>query len=641
MSEIRLEFLPNVGGEAEGLGGHGGIETFRENPFAAVARETGQNSRDARDNANKPVKLTFDIVTLESEKFPSIKQYREAAKLCLDKSSVANKEKEIGFFENALKTLNAKNIRILRISDFNTKGVRGPCEEGTPFHTLAKTDGVSEKQDRDSGGSFGIGKNATFALSDIQTVFISTLYTDEGGNSQVLCMGKTIFISHTGKNGEEKRGKGYWGNPEGYMPLDSPREIPKWLLRDKQQGTSIFSICMRDNRTDWRYEMAAAILINFFCAIERQEMEFEIDDGSIKINRGTLQALFSNNRVNKAVDELNARVAFETARTLHTCLIDEQRFTENLEIENLGTVRMYMLMRDGLGYTIGIIRNGMYITDNLSHFNEPFKRFPLHRDFAVIIEPAGKSEGEWFKRLENPSHNSLSAEGITDPELRASGRKAFEKLAKEIRSRIQALAKSQPSKTLELDELNDFFASDETRSEDDTGMETDPQSKEPTPVRPVKPRPPTPVSHEPPLPDDPPSPGPEPGPGPVPEPSPDPEPRPEPGPVPRPRRIVRPVKLISERALIPDRSNLSKRQIKFTSPVSADIVLYADATGLTASERLNPVNTSEGRIENSAVEVSCTAGQRISIDVVFDVPYSGPVEILAYRVEEQQRGEAV
>ena len=49
MSEIRLEFLPNVGGEAEGLG-DGGIETFRENPFAAAARETGQNSRDARDD---------------------------------------------------------------------------------------------------------------------------------------------------------------------------------------------------------------------------------------------------------------------------------------------------------------------------------------------------------------------------------------------------------------------------------------------------------------------------------------------------------------------------------------------------------------------------------------------------------------
>ena len=635
MSEIRLEFLPNVGGEAEGLG-DGGIETFRENPFAAAARETGQNSRDARDDTDKPVKLTFDVVTLKSEEFPPIKQYREAASLCLDKSSAANNEKETGFFKNACKTLNAENIRVLRISDFNTKGLRGPCKEGTPFHTLAKTDGVSVKDDVSSGGSFGIGKNATFALSDIQTVFISTLYTDESGNSQVLCMGKTLFISHTGKDGKEKRHKGYWGKSEGYMPLDSSSEIPEWLLRD-EQGTSIFSICMRDNRTKWRYEMAAAILINFFCAIERREMEFEIEDASIKINRGTLQALFNDSEVNKAVDELNERVAFNAARILHTCLIDEQTDMESLEIEDLGTVHMHMLMRDGLGYTIGIIRNGMYITDNLFYFNEPFKRFPLHRDFAVIIEPAGKSEGEWFKRLENPRHDSLSAERITDPELRARGQKAFEKLAKEIRSRIRALAKSQPSDTLELDELNDFFVSDETRIKDDAGTETDPLSKKPTPVRPVRPQPPTPVSRKQTSPDDPPGPGPEPGPGPGPEPSPDPEPRPEPGPTPRPRKIMKPVKLISERALIPDKSNPSRRQIRFTSLISAEIVLYANATGLTNSERLNPVNTSEGRIENSAVEVSCTAGQRTSIDVEFDAPYTGPVEILAYRIEEEQQ----
>ena len=636
MSEMQLEFLPNVGGEAEGLS-DAGIEIFRENPFAAAARETGQNSRDACNDTNKPVKLTFDVVTLESEDFPSIKQYREAAELCLDKSSAANNEKETGFFRNACRTLNAKNISVLRISDFNTKGVRGPCKEGMPFHTLAKTDGVSVKEDVSSGGSFGIGKNATFALSDIQTVFISTLYTSESGERQVLCMGKTQFISHKGKDGKEKRRKGYWGKPEGYMPLDSPCEIPKWLLRD-EQGTSIFSICMRDNRTDWRYEMAAAILMNFFCAIERREMEFEIEDASIRINRGTLQELFNDNEVNKAVDELNERVAFDAARILHTCLIDKQT-VESLEIEDLGTVHMHMLMRDGLGYTIGIIRNGMYITDNLSYFNEPFKRFPLHRNFAVIIEPAGKSESEWFKRLENPRHDSLSAERITDPELRAKGQKAFEKLAKEIRSRIRALAKSQPSDTLELDELNDFFVSDETRIKDDAGTETDPRSKKPTPVRPVKPQPPTPVSHRQTSPDDPPGPGP--GPGPGPEPSPDPEPRPEPGPTPRPRKIMKPVELISERALIPDKSNPSRRQIRFTSPISAEIVLYADATGLTNSERLNPVSTSEGRIENSAVEVSCTAGQRTSIDVEFDAPYTGPVEISAYRVEEeQQTGEA-
>ena len=600
MSRIGLDFLLNAGGEAEGIS-IPGIEFFRENPFAAVARETGQNSLDARDDANKPVKLTFDIVRLESRKFPSIEQYRETAKICLRKSSNANKEKEKGFFSNACRVLNDNKITILRISDFNTKGLRGPCEEGTPFHTLAKTDGVSEKEDISSGGSFGIGKNATFALSDIQTVFISTFYTDSSGVSQVLCMGKTQFISHKNNYGEEKRRTGYWGRLGEYMPLNNPKDIPEWLLRD-EQGTSIYCICMRNSRTNWRYEMAAAILTNFFCAVERQEMEFEIDDGSIKINRGTLEGLFENDKVKKAVDELNLCDAFERARSLYACLIDEQTRTKSLEIEGLGKVHLHMLIRNGLRYKIGVIRNGMYITDNLSYFNEPFKRFPLHRDFAAIIEPAGDAESEWFKRLENPRHDNLSADRITDPDLRAIGQKAFGILAKEIRNSIRKQAKSQPSDTLELDELDHFFVSDETRTEDVAGMETHPSFKKLTTVTPVAPRPPKP-------------------------------PKPPKPPGPRSRKV----NLISERVLIPDRSNPSKRQIKFTSPITEEIVLYVDATGMAYSERLMPVSTSKGQIENGAVIVSCTAAQRTSIDVVFDTPYTGPVEISASRVKAGQQ----
>src|SRR5690606_22506687 len=145
-------------------------------------------------------------------------------------------------------------------------------------------------------------------------------------------------ISHTGSDGKEKGREGYWGKKSGYMPLDSAADIPSWLLRDTQ-GTSIFSVCMRSHRTDWRYEMAAAILINFFCAIEQKEMEFEIDNGSLKINKGTLQAFFHDSKVNEAVDQLNARAAFDAARTLHTCLIDEKSTTRTLEVDGLGRVK--------------------------------------------------------------------------------------------------------------------------------------------------------------------------------------------------------------------------------------------------------------------------------------------------------------
>jgi len=628
MTHIGLEFLPNSGGEAEGLS-DAGIETFRDGPFAAVARETGQNSRDARDDPDRPVRITFDALTLEAADFCSIEEFRKAAELCLRKSQRSRNEKETGFFDQAIRALAAPEIQILRISDFNTTGVRGPCEEGSPFHTLAKSDGVSVKDNVSSGGSFGIGKNAVFALSDIQTAFFSTLYSGDG-QDKVLCMGKTLFISHTDDDSQEKRRTGYWGLRDGYMPLDRPEAIPAWLKRTTQ-GTSIFSVCMRRSQTGWRYEMAAAILANFFCAVERQEMEFEIDNGSIKINRNTLQSYFQDPNVNQAVERLAARVAFDAAKTLHTCLIDDKTTVDTLEVEGLGNIKIHTLLRDGLGYTIGIIRNGMFITDNLGHFNEPFKRFPLHRDFAVIVEPASGDEGEWFKRLENPRHDDLSAERITDPYLREEGRKAFNRLAKQVREHIRLAAKSEPTTRIELDELNDFFASDNAREEDENSLETDPRLQRSTPIEksPLRPKPRTRArsdEEDPPI-----EPGPDPGPNPV---GPGPTPPLPPGPMPRPQPQARRIELVQERNILPDPSNPRRRFVFFTSPVTGTITLHVDATGLSIADQIEITQALGATVTNGAAEVACTAGQRVTLDIEFATPYEGPIELSAYQATE-------
>lgn len=68
--------------------------------------------------------------------------------------------------------LTGDEITLLCIADSNTKGLTGPAEAGKPFHSLLKDAGVSNKDAADSGGSFGIGKNAAFAVSELQAVFI-------------------------------------------------------------------------------------------------------------------------------------------------------------------------------------------------------------------------------------------------------------------------------------------------------------------------------------------------------------------------------------------------------------------------------------------------------------------------------------
>lgn len=50
IQKIGLRFLENQAGEEEGYS-DSGIETFRGTPFAAIARETGQNRKDAGPRA--------------------------------------------------------------------------------------------------------------------------------------------------------------------------------------------------------------------------------------------------------------------------------------------------------------------------------------------------------------------------------------------------------------------------------------------------------------------------------------------------------------------------------------------------------------------------------------------------------------
>ena len=70
-------------------------------------------------------------------------------------------------------------IGFIRVSDYNTRGmdyVEGETDK--TFYAFVRAAGVSVKQDDGSGGSFGFGKGAFFVMSPINTVFVSTMNSD-------------------------------------------------------------------------------------------------------------------------------------------------------------------------------------------------------------------------------------------------------------------------------------------------------------------------------------------------------------------------------------------------------------------------------------------------------------------------------
>lgn len=449
MNKLRLQFSSNDTDEDEGLS-DAGIETFKGVPYSSVARESAQNSRDAA--LTFPVRLEFDVVQIPRSEFPALQELTEVVKACASRAEERNELKEKQFFSKAQNILGEEVLYSLRISDEGTTGLLGPCISGKPFHSLVKSSGVSNKNDPTSGGSYGIGKRAAYAISDLHTVFYATSY-EENGEYFYLTQGKCTLVSHE-RGGKKFKATGYWGAPN-YLPVTTPSDAPSWLHKDKI-GTTTHSIGFSAS-SDWKYRIAESLVRNFFTAIHRGELEFLVDDQSLRIDKDTLGSVLNNLEVSGAAEAQGTTEDFEFSKVLYECLLDAQTKQFNVEIPEIGAFVMHLLVKEELPKRLAIVRNGMIITDNLQRFGDKLSHFPMYKDFAAIVEPSDTRGKTTIKRLENPEHNDLSVDRLIDEAEQRSVRKGMNSLKKWIRDSIRSEALVVTKDDVSLDEMNEFF----------------------------------------------------------------------------------------------------------------------------------------------------------------------------------------
>jgi hypothetical protein len=616
-----LEFLRNEAGEMEGLG-DAGIETFRDAPYASCAREAGQNSRDAEESL--PVRMTFNVISVNHSDFPSHAALTSALSEC---AGEAEQEREVEFFTNARAVANKPTIPVLEIADYNTKGLTGPPDQaGTPFHSLLKASGVSTKESETSGGSFGIGKNASFAVSDLQMVLYSTSYVDpDRGDDAFAAQGKVKLVSHTDAEGVQRRATGYWGDPVAFRAITERSEVPKWMDR-LETGTSIFCMGFRESE-DWAERMTYSLVSNFFCAVHRDEMIFEVASGKVHINRNTIESLLARDDVKEAAEKSGHLRDLEFAGELYRCLVSENAQESTILIPGLGQIRVRILTEEGMPRRVAFIRNGMLITDNLRHFGHPLARFTGSRDFVALVEPLDDDAGRLLKRLENPAHDGFSAERIADPVRRASAEAAMRRLGRELRKMIKETTGVENESAIVLDELGRFFSEGgRSKVPPDPDAERDPE-KYIYEVPPRKRRPSLALT---------PDGGTRGG-------------RAVGGTGGRGRGgksgpstgsgsggsgtagtrdsvVLREIRNIVRR----DATGAARsRMLYFNSETSGQIELSVDATGVNVPQRLALTGTDIGTLALGVVKLDVVAGERCSVIVSFDEPYDGPIEVIA------------
>jgi hypothetical protein len=395
---LKYEFAPTSGGDESGY--HDSVSTtFNTNIPSAVARESLQNSIDA--GIANPVRVEFSLLKITPNEIPNVSQLSEIVQAC--KEFFPNNHLCVEFYENIQTILSkARQIYILKISDYNPRGLTGGNDERTgDYYSFLKSTGASAKG-KDQGGSFGLGKGSLFAASALRTIFVSSVYD---GNKYVF-QGKLRLVSHE-IDGKVKQGNGSFGLAE-QLPVRDERMIPNLFKREKQ-GTDIYILGFLDH-VNWKEDIIRSVLNNFWYAIEKGDLI--VDVGDVRIETSSLELLmhkyFDDPQI--AADGKENPFYFYEAYKHSSAL-----FEDNLD--TLGPVKLFILLKEGLPKRVAYFRKAGMLVEA--------KRYNYLESYAGVFICENDQGNEILRKMEPPTHNqwakdspnAKSPDGITLPEI--------------------------------------------------------------------------------------------------------------------------------------------------------------------------------------------------------------------------------
>jgi hypothetical protein len=384
--ELRFPLLG--GGIAEGIS-DAGIETFEGDFATNIVRECTQNSLDATHDHKKPVVMTIDWLRLPTGELPFIPRLREA--VTASRSYWHTDPKAQEFFGAAGKALENSQVEFLKVSDSNTTGLDGSDDElGSRWVGLVKSRYASAMKDIDSGGNFGIGKDAALAGSLVRTA----LYSTRTIAGDVAFQGVSRLVTHRDGDGNETQASGFIGRyePQGprFVALRSEAEIPNRFLRTIP-GLDIWLVACRLPTGDtWQQPFIRSALANFWPAIAQRKVKFVI--GGFEVDHTNLAELMEREKHAEIVGE-----EYPYFRSYNEP--SSLEFSEKLP--HAGVCRLHLLFGEkDLPRKICMVRRtGMVI--------EPYAPRVGFVPFAGLFVCEDKVGNQLLKSLEPPSHNKF------------------------------------------------------------------------------------------------------------------------------------------------------------------------------------------------------------------------------------------
>lgn len=409
-----------------------------------LAREVCQNSLDAKDKSlplDTPVKVKFELVEIEKKEYSMFEGYQKALDSSIDywSTSPLSTPKIMEFLGNVKKALDLEKIPVLIMSDYNTVGLNGVnAEQGEKsfWDLLVNVEGLSIKQDENSAGSFGIGKNAPFAYSALNLVFYNTLAKDGGRGFEGVARLVTTQKEYNGTfRPTQPIGKylyledEYTGRP--ILPTDNCHLSQLDIFNRSEIGTDVAVFGFKTNEyEDWERNIAIAIIKNFVLAILNSKLEVEIKSPKITyiISKSNVESLLFKD----FSDEPQLKYTRQIYETLTG--VDPIK----VSIEEKEDLSIYVKYEDAYAQSLARFRStGMLINtttvDVLPHFS-----------VVIIVNDVGEMVlSKTLREAEPPQHTEWKAKNITDnAPLKNRAARDLRKIGKEIQRILDEFEKA-------------------------------------------------------------------------------------------------------------------------------------------------------------------------------------------------------
>jgi hypothetical protein len=372
----------------DGPKGHGEHFKHREK-LTYIGSEPVQNILDAKKpGLNLPAKAEYCLEKWKTSDIPGVQTLRKHFEDCRvsNKSSVPTQE----VCDKALAVLGEESIRVLKIQDFNTTGVRGPVDQrNSPWHSLVIATGDSKKtsavDEMGALGSFGLGKFASFVCSDLQTVLYSTKADDGNEAFQGVALVPSYQFGESYK--ETTIGRILYGQESD--PLLGEK-IPK-KFRRTEQGTDLYVLGFMADK-DWEDKVLKAVILKFLVAVYQGGLEVKI--GKTSLTRSTLLPLV------KKFEQKDKK--FRVSQYLKAFTSNEEEvfhFRTSYEDEE-DALELFLLPGEDSDKRVAMVRKtGMTIEARF---------YDAPRPYSGVLIANKPNINLYLQRLENPTHDNWS-----------------------------------------------------------------------------------------------------------------------------------------------------------------------------------------------------------------------------------------